>query len=333
MQVMHDVAQPLRHRRVFGSRNADETRAFMATKEFGLELAPREAKAFDFAANVAYMPGSYLGFVQYGAAATIHVPDIRARDDYWLHLPLRGACEITNNAGSVICAPGRAVVSSPLGHFTRSETGSSRLTVSITRATMLNQLTALLGDTPHRLLEFFPTMDLDSATGQRLMRHVQFALREMGEAEALLHPIPLVMYEQLIVTNLLLLQSNSYTNKLEGLEGRIAPRHVKRAIDFIEGHLRLPITLGDIARASGVPGRTLLEQFRNYHGVSPMRYLRDARFARAREALMHADKDDNVTRIAMIWGFCHLGRFAVEYRKRFGEAPSETHRRSRNARW
>jgi len=99
---MHDSAQPLRQRRVYSSQDPDQTRAFMATKEFGLELKPRDARAFDFVANAAYLPGSYLGYIQYGAAATIHVPDIRARDDYWLHLSVRGACEIVNNAGSVV---------------------------------------------------------------------------------------------------------------------------------------------------------------------------------------------------------------------------------------
>jgi transcriptional regulator GlxA family with amidase domain len=28
-------------------------------------------------------------------------------------------------------------------------------------------------------------------------------------------------------------------------------------------------------------------------------------------------------------GFCHLGRFSVEYRKRYGEMPSTTLRRAR----
>ena len=135
---MNEAALPLQNRRVFDSRDADATHAFMASKEFKLELAPREKKVFDFIANVAYMPGSYLGYIQYGSAATIHVPNVRARDDFWLHLPVHGACEITNSVGSAICSPGQAVVSSPVGHFTRSQTGSSRLTLSVTRATMLN---------------------------------------------------------------------------------------------------------------------------------------------------------------------------------------------------
>ena len=93
------------------------------------------------------------------------------------------------------------------------------------------------------------------------------------------------MYEQLIVTGLLLGQPNNYTAALQRLENKVAPGDVKRAIDFIEAHLHLPISLADIARASGVPGRTLLEHFKDHRSVSPMRYLRDARLARVRDAL------------------------------------------------
>ncbi len=106
---------------------------------------------------------------------------------------------------------------------------------------------------------------------------------------------------------------------------------MKRAVDFIEAHLHLPVTLADIARAAGVPGRTLLEHFKDHRSVSPIRYLRNVRLARAREALMRADDDQSVTQIAMTWGFGHLGRFAIDYRDQFGETPSETYRRGRKA--
>ena len=59
-----------------------------------------------------------------------------------------------------------------------------------------------------------------------------------------------------------------------------------------------------------------------------MRYLHDARLACVREDLSRADTDESVTQIAMKWGFRHLGRFAVGYRNRFGETPSQTRRRA-----
>jgi transcriptional regulator GlxA family with amidase domain len=93
--------------------------------------------------------------------------------------------------------------------------------------------------------------------------------------------------------------------------------------------LHLAITLSDITAASGIPGRTLHQHFKSHRGVSPMRYLQDARFARVREELLRAETGENVTQIALKWGFRHLGRFAVSYRDRFGETPSQTRRRGR----
>jgi AraC-like DNA-binding protein len=58
-----------------------------------------------------------------------------------------------------------------------------------------------------------------------------------------------------------------------------------------------------------------------------MRYIRNARFQRARKALLRAEPGEGITAIAARSGFAHLGRFSVEYRQRFGESPSETLKR------
>ena len=319
---------PLLHKwPVYASRNVDETAAFMAAKEFRLDLAPREVDRFDFIANAAYMPGSYLGYIEYGAGATIRVPDVRMRDDYWLHLSVRGACEIHNSLGTVLCSPQQAVFSSPVGHRTVSEPGGGRLTVSVTRATMLSRLAMLLGDVPGGSLDFAPVMNLASPSGRRLLRHVQLALEEFDEPNESGRGAPFLgLYEELIVTAMLLLQPHSFSGRLDRLDGPAPPRGVKRALDYIESHLDRPVTLGDLVAATGVPGRTLLKHFKDHHGVSPVRYCRNRRFARVREALSHARDDTSVTDIAMAWGFYHLGRFATEYARRFGESPSETRR-------
>jgi transcriptional regulator GlxA family with amidase domain len=122
---------------------------------------------------------------------------------------------------------------------------------------------------------------------------------------------------------------HNYTATLQRADKPIAPRDVKRAIDYMQAKLASPISVGDIAEASGIAGRTLFKHFQDYHGISPMRYLRNARFEKAREALRRAQPDESVTEIAMTWGFSHMGRFSIEYRERFGERPSETLRRMR----
>jgi transcriptional regulator GlxA family with amidase domain len=70
----------------------------------------------------------------------------------------------------------------------------------------------------------------------------------------------------------------------------------------------------------------LLQHFRDFYGVSPMRYLRNHRLQRVRDELL-SETAGQVSEIASRWGFAHLGRFAAEYRRRFGECPSVTRAR------
>jgi AraC-like DNA-binding protein len=59
--------------------------------------------------------------------------------------------------------------------------------------------------------------------------------------------------------------------------------------------------------------------------MSPAKYLKRYRMTQARLDLLEADPvAATVTQIATAWGFWELGRFAVEYRRLFGESPSET---------
>lgn len=99
---------------------------------------------------------------------------------------------------------------------------------------------------------------------------------------------------------------------------------VARAIAFIDANLTAAVTLDDIVRVAGVSGRALFRHFRSATGVSPMVYVRNARFARVRDALCDARGEERIVDIAALWGFDHMGRFAVEYRRRFGEKPSDT---------
>ena len=58
-------------------------------------------------------------------------------------------------------------------------------------------------------------------------------------------------------------------------------------------------------------------------GATPMQVLQRVRLDRAREELLVGEAK-SVTAVAMRCGFGHLGRFAAEYRKTFGESPRDT---------
>lgn len=108
----------------------------------------------------------------------------------------------------------------------------------------------------------------------------------------------------------------------------VLPRALRRASAFIEDHLREPISIPQIAEAARVSVRTLEYGFRERFGLTPSAYLREARMRAAHSALVRADPDrTTVAAIAREWGFSNSGRFAVAYRARYQESPSDTLRR------
>lgn len=104
----------------------------------------------------------------------------------------------------------------------------------------------------------------------------------------------------------------------------ISDAQARQAAAWIEAHLSEPITVENVATAIGVSVRSLERSFKQTRGCTPYQVILGMRFERVREALLNADETATVTKVALDHGFFELGRFAVRYRQRFGESPSET---------
>jgi AraC-like DNA-binding protein len=321
----------LERQRIFHSRNPDEACAFLSGKEFRFDFSRRAAKQLDLRINGIYLPSLYIGYIQYGSPAEIRTNP--ARNDYWLQIPIQEHIEVTVARECVACGPDRAVVSSPTnGLVIRTRGSGARFNISLNAAALTRQLAGLLGAEPTAPLEFAPAMDLTTGYGRSLAQHVCLAVTDFERAGSMRwDAITISLFDQFIMGRLLLSHPNNYTDVLRRHEPSVTPRDLRRAIDYMTANLAAPVTIADIAEASGIAGRTLFQYFRDFRGTSPMRYLRDARFVKAHDALKHAQPEQGVTELAMKWGFSHLGRFAVEYRKRFGESPSETLNRRQGA--
>lgn len=89
------------------------------------------------------------------------------------------------------------------------------------------------------------------------------------------------------------------------------------------------LSLHDICAEVGVAQRTLGLACQELLGQGPMQYARDRRLDHVRDRLLAGDPvTTSVTAVAMQLGFWELGRFAIAYRQRFGERPSDTLRRT-----
>jgi AraC family ethanolamine operon transcriptional activator len=99
---------------------------------------------------------------------------------------------------------------------------------------------------------------------------------------------------------------------------------LRRAKSYIRAHLAEPVRIAQVAAALSISTRTLEMVFRDLAGTTPNEFIMTSRLYEVRRALRQADSDCQVSEIAGLWGFWHMGEFARVYRSRFGELPSKT---------
>ena len=108
-------------------------------------------------------------------------------------------------------------------------------------------------------------------------------------------------------------------------KARERTRALKRANDAIIEFANVPITVGRLCKVSGMSERSLQYAFREKFGLSPKAYLQSYRLNRVRKRLRGADPASTmIADLANEWGFWHMGQFAKDYKRQFGELPSVT---------
>jgi len=127
-----------------------------------------------------------------------------------------------------------------------------------------------------------------------------------------------------IVAALVAALRSSRSADAETPEPVLRARAIYRALEYTEDHADAPPSVEEICRASGVSWRTLNYAFRDRFGVTPKQYLQATRLQRVRRAILCAQPAVSITDVANAWGFWHMGQFAADYRRQFGELPSET---------
>ncbi|TAU73768.1 AraC family transcriptional regulator [Rhizobium leguminosarum] len=170
--------------------------------------------------------------------------------------------------------------------------------------------------------EFTPLHDLTSGPAARMLKLMRFFRDDIcGDQSLIASPIALASFQEMFC--LLMVQNLRHTlTNFNSPVHSIAPRQIKRAIEFARTNAAQPITISDMAAAAGVSVRGLQSNFRRFLNATPMEYLRRLRLEGARHEIKAADLSSTVTDIARRWGFLHLGRFSQEYHAAFGVMPS-----------
>lgn len=84
-----------------------------------------------------------------------------------------------------------------------------------------------------------------------------------------------------------------------------------------------PYSIRELSRLTQVSERTLEYAFSELYGIKPKAYVNRIRLNQVRK-LIRQGGCKGITDAANAWGFWHMGQFARDYRKLFGELPSDT---------
>lgn len=272
--------------------------------------------------------GVSLNRLDYGAA--VNIDPGRLERFCLVMMPISGVSEVQCGRDAIVSTPDLASVVSPtLPLRMKSHAGCDQMMVRIDRALIEHHCMHHLGRLLDRPLEFSLALDMTGERTGAWRRLMAYLMGEIANAGGALNsPLLLPHIEQMVVSTLLYCQPHSYTEELTRPAPSIAPHFICRAREYIRQNADRAVTVVDLAQLTGVSTRALYAGFQNFLGVSPMIYLKSVRLERVNNELKQASStDDTVTGIALRWGFNHLGHFTSDYKRRFGELPSETLRR------
>jgi AraC-like DNA-binding protein len=172
------------------------------------------------------------------------------------------------------------------------------------------------------------TFTLGASAAARLRSAIATTLRIGREwPEALAQPHMGKMLEDLILERLM--HAVGASSRAERPEYHAL---ASRCNNYLKANANRPVTLAELREALEIGERALRRFFVSVYGTSPAHFLRVQRLHGVNRGLAEAGPASTVTTLAMSFGFFDLGRFAGDYRRLFGEHPSETLQRSRTSR-
>lgn len=316
--------------KLFESRDLDQ-----ACEEIGRVYCPHryvlEGRRTG-AASMFNLPGEHTGLSSFTYGADIAIEPEPFQDFVLVLTTVSGKADI--RAGAFHCAGGlgtTAAVGPDVAATFRYSAGNTQRVVRLDRRKLEHVWQGMAGPR-HATGLTFQSMALQTPTqlgqwtamlqglGQVLRPEVPLSLRRMLLPRA----------EEMLMMSLLWEQAQQQglgTEGGTGLSGEPVAAVFRRATTFIEAHAGSALTLVEIAAAAKCSVRTLQRVFQQSYGAGVMAYVRAMRLALAHRLLSDAQGPASVTEVAMRCGFAHLGQFAADYRRQFGERPSETLRR------
>lgn len=331
MTVTERNNRPLEGYPVLHTRNLDEARQAVTDVYLPHQLYADDPAKLSMTLNAVEQRLFTAGFLTYGTDATLRMPATEVC--YHVNLTTTGHTDAGRQDGGreTTHARQRGVILHPEQTNTVNwSPQAEQIILKVPRASLEAHLSDLLGRKVNSAIDFDFGLDLSTAAGASLLASVEFFVGELDRPGGIADmPLARDQLEAFIMSQLLTAAEHPYKDDLLAPPDHVKLGRLKPVVDFIEMNADEPLTPTELARAGSMSVRTLHASFQKLFGLSPMAYVRKVRLEHVNEELRRHSGDPvvRITDIASKWGFFHLGRFAQQYKERFGESPSETLRR------
>lgn len=310
-------------------RNARDTKSYVdhAVMPHELQFTGRRSRQLSFWHKSVEIDGLSLHYIDYQCDSdTISVLLERPGSDLVVKLPIEGSARITSGGKERTISPNEFCVLQPGVPWQTDMEGNSRHLTLVIDADWLSSY--LLSSARHLRpedLSFGNEVFSLNTHGILLSSVVSGMANGMVKADdALLNDSVVTHLKQLITSSVLNLSPEFHKASSDRDLNSTLPEHIRRARNFIEGHLTDDIKLHDIVNASGMTKRTVQAGFRMHLGTTPLSYLKLMRLRATHDRLKSSHSQDcTVTQVAMEYGFFHLSNFSQDFRKTFGSNPSD----------
>jgi AraC-like DNA-binding protein len=312
-------------RRRVRTRDVDEAEGVLEELYLPVQIVPIHG-AVDLKLDALQLETMTAGRLSYGH----HVRLLTAEaEHYHVNVPLSGyAVSRSGSSGRVTTSSKQAAVFVPRQAAAIDWANDCvQLCLMIRPSAIELEVEQLLGRSLLRPLAFERVMDLTTPIGRTWRAALDLLLHSMDHdgVDLATHAMSRRHLERLLLEGLLLGHHHNYTDALLRWERPPPRRIVAEAMSLLEERFPEPWSVSEVARAVGVSVRSLQEGFKRDIGVPPMAYLQTVRLRHTHKMLLAASSETtSVSEIARGSGFTHLGRFAQQYRFRFGDSPSVT---------
>jgi len=201
-----------------------------------------------------------------------------------------------------------------------SDTGFEVMTFSISEDFLLEITKELKMETVFSSLRSNSVLATNSPLWDTLRESIW---AEINRQEQKLDSKKNLVFRESFTKKLLVLLKDATVNR-DKVSGKKRLKLIHDAEQYILQRITEPITVSKIASYLNVSERTLLYAFKNRFAMGPKAYMLLLKLNHIYNRLNEEDTIRSIASIARDSGFWHMGQFYKDYKKFFGELPSDT---------